>query len=110
VGKEGGCSRVIRSELIKIGSYSLSDLCILYFTGLFLSGAFIGFSYALALLLAVMSIPIVAYSLISQSLIIKEWCSLCLGIALVLSAQALFLLANPGRLQPDMGIAFQTVA
>ncbi|TDQ23955.1 vitamin K epoxide reductase family protein [Tenacibaculum caenipelagi] len=83
------CDAVLTSkgaEIIK--GYKLSDLSILYFTGLsiitFIQIANPVISYTISLL----AIPATIYSLYYQYAVIKKWCLLCLSIVGVLWIQA----------------------
>lgn len=91
VSKTGGCNKVINAGSVKFGPISLSDICFVYFSSLFLVTVFIGFDYSFFFCLSLLSIPVIVYSLLYQGFVLKEWCTLCLGISTVLLLQTIFL-------------------
>lgn len=85
------CDSVLKnSGSSLLGLIKLSDLALIYFSGLVLSGVLItlrGTTYTLLTLLAIPTIPVIFYSLYYQYRVIKKWCLLCLGIVAVLAMQ-----------------------
>jgi len=87
----GGCEKVLKSSFSKgIGGITPADGSVLYFTTQFivyLFGSvylpFIQFIFIIAL----GCIAIVAWSIYTQAIKLKQWCALCLAIAAVLVLQ-----------------------
>ncbi|WP_417290650.1 vitamin K epoxide reductase family protein [Corallibacter sp.] len=93
IGGKVDCDAVLNSkgatvfELIK-----LSDISLIYFSGLVISwllGINLGLSSTLLPLSSVLTIPVMLYSLYYQYSIIKNWCTMCLGIVAILFFQVL---------------------
>lgn len=96
----GGCEKVLKSKYAK-GMFGITpaDVSVLYFATQFifylLSPYFTYFLNCL-LLIAFCGVVIAAWSIYTQALKLKQWCSLCLGIVAVLVLQAgiAFLITN----------------
>lgn len=90
---KGGCETVLKSKLAKgaLGR-TPADAAILYFTTQFivyLADSIFIHSFSLLPYLALAGIAIVAVSIYTQAIILKQWCALCLGIAGVLTLQVI---------------------
>ncbi len=90
---KGGCEAVLKSKLAKgIFGITPSDAAVLYFTAQFivyLSSAFFPNIFNALPYIALMGITIAVVSIYTQSVVIKQWCALCLGIASILLFQVL---------------------
>ncbi len=87
------CDAVLSSKGAKIiGNYKLSDLSLLYFSGLLIATVFaMVFKPSLfngLFFISLFAIPITFYSIYYQYKIVKKWCLLCLSIVGVLWLQA----------------------
>ncbi len=83
------CDAVLTSkgaEIIK--GYKLSDLSILYFSGITLLTLFQITNPVSSYTISLLAIPITLYSLYYQYAVIKKWCLLCLSIVGILWLQA----------------------
>ena len=82
------CAAVINSKgATIIRGLKLSDLSIIYFTGVFLASFLLTLSQTTLSSLLVISLavfPITLYSIYYQFRVLKKWCALCLGIVFVL--------------------------
>lgn len=101
----GGCGKVLRSKSAKgIAGFTPSHLSLAWFTTQFILYCFSVFEPSLFYINALASLSgiiMITWSLISQAMVIKQWCALCLGIAAVLAIQFLssvYVLANAGGL------------
>jgi len=95
ISKTSTCSEVINTEGNKIfGIISLSDASFVFFAGLFLVLSSIGFHQATLLVMSLAGLPVVAYALYRQGVVLKKWCALCLLIAGILVLQTALLLAT----------------
>jgi uncharacterized membrane protein len=93
VVSKGGCEAVLKSKLAKgIWGVTPSDIAVVYFAAQYMLYLLASFNPALFVILpylAVAGLLIVATSIYTQAVIIKQWCALCLGIAFLLTAQAI---------------------
>ncbi|CAL2113350.1 Thioredoxin domain-containing protein [Tenacibaculum sp. 190130A14a] len=83
------CDAVLTSkgaEIIK--GYKLSDLSVLYFSGLTLLTLAQISNPAIAYTISLLAIPVTLYSIYYQYAVVKKWCMLCLSIVGVLWLQA----------------------
>ncbi|MEM9549020.1 MAG: vitamin K epoxide reductase family protein [Bacteroidota bacterium] len=81
---KSNCNEVINSKGSAITeSISLADASVMYFSILTFQIIFFGCS-GLVSLFILSSIPVVLFSMYYQALVIKKWCPLCLGIAVLL--------------------------
>lgn len=93
--KKTSCKEVLSSNNAKVfGNLKLSDISLIYFSVLTAFSTFTliqdtAFVYSC---LALLSIPVLLYSLFAQYFIVKKWCVLCLGIASVLAMQIALIL------------------
>lgn len=89
-GNETSCNSVIQSKNGKIGgSFSFSDLTIVFFTtNLFSLLLNPNQSIYIISLVSTLAIPIVIYSIWLQKVVIKKWCTLCLIISFLLVIQS----------------------
>lgn len=95
ISKNSTCGEVINTKGNKIfGIISLSDASFVFFAGLFLALASIGFHQATLLGMSLAGIPIVLYALYRQGVVLKKWCALCLLIAGILVLQTALLLVT----------------
>lgn len=87
ISSSTSCENVLNSKSAKIyKGFDLSDAVVIYFS--FLSLTFlIQPSSILFFIFSVGSLPIIIYSIYQQYVIIKKWCPLCLGVALILALQ-----------------------
>ncbi len=80
-----GCQSVLRSSVALIyKNFTLSDVCLVFFSALILLLALSKFSHLHYIIISLFSLPIVIFSLYYQYLVIKKWCALCLGISMCL--------------------------
>ena len=83
------CDAVLTSkgaEIIK--GYKLSDLSVLYFSGLTLLTLAQIANPAISYTISLLAIPVTLYSIYYQYAVVKKWCMLCLSIVGVLWLQA----------------------
>lgn len=93
---QNGCDKVLQSNAGQAfgKNISLGDIGLAYFSGILLySVAMAAFNQAdaaltLLVLPAVLSIPVVSWSLYYQKKIVKAWCRMCLLVAAILLLQA----------------------
>ncbi|MDY0780822.1 vitamin K epoxide reductase family protein [Tenacibaculum sp. IB213877] len=84
------CDAVLSSkgaEIIK--GHKLSDLSLVFFSGLFLSSLFLLPHFQEPYLISLLALPITIYSIYYQYAVVKKWCLLCLSIVGVLWLQAI---------------------
>lgn len=87
---KSSCQMVLESDGAKIyKNYSLSDLCIVFFSTLSLITTASLISTAFFIPISFLSIPIVLYSIWYQKYKITNWCPLCIGICIMLTSMAL---------------------
>jgi protein-disulfide isomerase/uncharacterized membrane protein len=95
ISKKEGCSNVINNSNSKLFNLiPLSDACIVYFSSLILFLIFVEFNSSLLFLTSLFSLPVILYSMYHQTVIIKDWCALCLGISVILIFQFIVLFYN----------------
>ncbi len=83
--EESDCNSVLTSDGAKLfKDFTLSDACLIFFTSITILNLF-GKHQAHYISIAVVSIPIIFYSLYYQNRILKKWCTLCLGVIALLS-------------------------
>ncbi|WP_420552647.1 vitamin K epoxide reductase family protein [Tenacibaculum aiptasiae] len=83
------CDAVLTSkgaEIIK--GYKLSDLSVLYFSGLALLTLAQISNPAISYTISLLAIPVTLYSIHYQYVVVKKWCMLCLSIVGILWLQA----------------------
>ena len=96
LNKQTDCESVLQSSGAKImGDISLSDLSLIFFATITLTSLTIGYQLSIYWAIALMTIPVIVYSLFYQSFIIKKWCPLCLGIVGVLILQLFLVFQTP---------------
>jgi len=94
-GNRGGnkCADVINSPDTKLFGVQLSDLCIVYFSGISLAWLILSFidnsNYFFIVTLSIASLPFTIYSIYYQYAISKKWCILCLIVSVILWGQVL---------------------
>lgn len=94
INNNTSCNAVLNSKYAKLfNTVDLSDVTVVYFAFITL-GLFSGALNLLHLSFAVLSIPIIVYSVYFQYFKIQKWCPLCLGIAFILVAQSVLLGIN----------------
>jgi len=80
------CDEVINSKGSMLTKHiSLADASFLYFSILIFQTIFFGYNSTSALLI-LGSIPVIIFSLYYQAVALKKWCTLCLGVVVVLIA------------------------
>jgi protein-disulfide isomerase len=103
VNPEGGCDKVLKSNQAKgVLGVTPADASLAWFVVQF--GAVIAALWlpglatfaVIAEQFALLGIAAAAWSLISQKFIVKQWCALCLSIAVVLVVQFAIALLTPG--------------
>ncbi len=88
----GGCEKVLNSKHAKsFLGFTPADLGLIYFTTQFF--CFLASPYSARLgqvmyAVALIGLPVAALSLYTQSVILKQYCALCLGLVVVLLVQA----------------------
>jgi len=89
--KTTSCDAVLNSKAASISkNFKLSDISIIYFTGLTLSWLIsknLSQNTSTIILLSLIALPITFYSIYYQYKIVKKWCPLCLGLVSVLWLQ-----------------------
>ncbi len=89
-GKSTDCSSVINSASSKfIGYVSLSDLSIIFFSSIYLA-LLVKVDLSVLAWISLLTLPVIAYSVYQQGIVLKKWCLLCLGIGLTLGLQFVF--------------------
>lgn len=90
--KTKNCDAVLTSKGASVlGKYKLSDISIIYFSGLaFAVFTLTVFSLDLSLpfVIGLLAFPITLYSIYYQAVVVKKWCLLCLNIVCILWVQA----------------------
>ncbi len=88
--KNKDCDAVLTSNgAIIFESFKLSDLSLVYFTGLLLASIVLSPSSSLLYSLSLISLPVVIYSIYYQYFVTKSWCFLCLTIGGILVLQGI---------------------
>ncbi|BFP41744.1 hypothetical protein FGF1_25890 [Flavobacteriaceae bacterium GF1] len=86
--KPVGCSAVISSKSsVLIKNISLGDASIIYFSSVLLTTVTLGIHGSLPFTIAILSLPMVAYSIYVQATQLKAWCVLCLILSTILVGQ-----------------------
>lgn len=89
--KTTSCDAVLNSKAASISkNFKLSDISIIYFTGLTLSWLIsknLSQNTSTIILLSLIALPITFYSIYYQYKIVKKWCPLCLGLVSVIWLQ-----------------------
>ena len=89
----GGCEKVLKSRFAKgLLGISPADAAVIYFGSQFifyLVSPYFTNLFPAVLFIALGGLAIAGWSIYTQAIKVKQWCALCLGIAGVLSAQAL---------------------
>lgn len=86
--KVESCSAVITSKQGDIGKgFGLGDASIIYFGSLFFTIIFLGVHTNILFVASIGSLLVVGYSIYLQGVQLKQWCSLCLLISVVLISQ-----------------------
>lgn len=94
INNNTSCNAVLNSKYAKLfNTLDLSDVTLVYFSFITL-GLFAGALNILHLSFAILSIPIVIFSIYFQYFKIQKWCPLCLGIAFILLSQFFLLGIN----------------
>ncbi len=100
------CTDVLNSEGAKIWKdFTLSDACIIYFsTLLFTSILNLSSHFPLGILILVTTSAVLftLYSLYYQAIILKKWCTLCLGITLIIWSQFFLILSFSDFILPSI--------
>lgn len=93
LSRRSSCSEVIKAAGGKLFlTLALSDLCVIFFSFYFLSSLLLGIDYSFSLCITLLSLPVIAFSLYQQAIVLKKWCALCLGIICVLLLQSTIVL------------------
>jgi len=86
--ESNGCDEILSSKGTHLfGFLKLSDLSIVYFSGLITSWLLVlslGLADSAITILSVLVLPITLYSIYFQYFVAKKWCPMCLGIVAVL--------------------------
>jgi uncharacterized membrane protein len=90
MGKSTDCNSVINSVSSKfMGSLSLSDLSIIYFSAICFA-LLLQIDFSVLAWVSLLVLPVIPYSIYQQGIVLKKWCPLCLGIGLTLGLQFVF--------------------
>lgn len=114
--KATSCDAVLNSKAAHIfAGYKLSDVSLIYFSGLGLAGLIIGLLSVKMNTLAsvsILALPVILYSIYYQGVVIKKWCPLCLVIVGVLLVQAVlsFFFSDPIIGFTSRGLSIFTVS
>ncbi|PIQ47540.1 MAG: hypothetical protein COW03_14950 [Cytophagales bacterium CG12_big_fil_rev_8_21_14_0_65_40_12] len=85
--KTTDCNGVINSSASKVfGKLQLSDLALIYFSGLYFA-QLIQIHTSTLSWVSTLALPGVVYSLYQQAVKLKKWCTICLAVSLVLLLQ-----------------------
>lgn len=88
------CDAVLTSKGANIfGNYKLSDISLMYFSGLTVTifiSILLGLNLSLVFVISILAFPITLYSIYYQATIVKKWCLLCLSVVAILWAQVAF--------------------
>lgn len=92
LSEKTSCDAILKSKgALLFGTFKLSDLSLVSFVGFTVSWllfSIMGISnYLMIGVLSTLAIPFTLYSLYYQSVVVKKWCPLCLGIVAVLWLQ-----------------------
>ncbi len=83
--KNSNCSEVINNNTGKLlKNFSLADASLVFFSIITLYHLFYGYNSTL-LLPTIIGVPFIVFSIYSQALIIKKWCTICLVIASIVT-------------------------
>ncbi|MFK5878307.1 MAG: vitamin K epoxide reductase family protein [Flavobacteriaceae bacterium] len=98
VTEKKDCDAVVNSKGATLFSnFKLSDLSFIYFFGLSISYLLLTLlngSINTLYIISLTALPITAYSIYYQAIVVKKWCLLCLGIVGTLWVQAAIVLVN----------------
>jgi uncharacterized membrane protein len=95
VGKKTNCHAVLNSTGSKVFGFSWSEIGFFYFSGAFLylilseSSPIVFFPL---ILLNLIALPYIIFSIYYQAFIVKQWCTLCLTVQVILLTQFLIAL------------------
>lgn len=91
-GKKSSCQAILTSKASKIAGVSWSIIGFTYFTGLSLfilfSSPLDSISLLVLSIFSFMAVPYIVFSIYYQSVVAKQWCTLCLSVQLALSIAA----------------------
>ena len=93
------CDAVLNSKGATLfGKFKLSDLSLIYFSGLALSTFLLSIStpnsFSTLLTISLIALPITIYSIYYQYAVMKKWCLLCLSIVGIMWLQSTLLFFN----------------
>ena len=92
------CNAVLTSKGANVlGTYKLSDISLIYFSGLVLAVfilTLLNLNLSLPFAVSLLAFPVTLYSIYYQAIIVKKWCLLCLSVVAILWIQAAFTLIN----------------
>jgi len=92
------CDTVLASKGANVfGNFKLSDLSLVYFSGLSLllfSLTLLSESLTLPYIISVIAFPVTLYSIYYQAIVLKKWCFLCMSVVAILWVQTLFFVLN----------------
>jgi uncharacterized membrane protein len=94
------CDAVLTSKGANInifGNYKLSDVSLIYFSGLAVTvftSILLGLNLSLVFVISLLAFPITLYSIYYQAVVIKKWCLLCISIVAILWAQTVIVAFN----------------
>lgn len=88
IGKiQTSCSKIIESDKINISGLKLSDLSLIYFTGILLLGIFFPATSLILKITSCSTAFVILYSLYIQGFVEKSFCKICLILIAVLIVQ-----------------------
>ncbi|NHN26675.1 thioredoxin domain-containing protein [Flavobacterium jejuense] len=95
VNKEFSCNTIIQSKSYAFSKYvEFVDLPIIFFSFSFL-GLIFGINIvSIIVLISSFSLPVIAFSIYLQKIVLKKWCLLCLIVSFILILNVLFYLLN----------------
>jgi uncharacterized membrane protein len=98
VSETKDCDAVLTSKGASIfGNYKLSDISLIYFSGLTLAVLtliLLNLNLSLPFAISLLAFPITLYSIYYQAVVVKKWCLLCLSIVAILWAQTAIVTFN----------------
>lgn len=96
--KTKDCDAVLNSKGAHIfGVYKLSDVSLIYFSGLTLAiftPILLNSNLSLPFAISLLAFPITLYSIYYQAVVVKKWCLLCLSIVAILWTQTAIVVFN----------------
>jgi len=97
LNKATNCNTVLNDKASKVfGWFGWADLGFIYFTGgfLFLLQDLKGSGLPIMAVIAALSVPYPLFSIYYQGFVLKKWCTMCLGVQMILIVEFISLLSR----------------